>query len=161
MIKKVFNNIEEYILLPSFMFSVALIFFQVIMRYIFQNSLSWSEELARYIFIWQLWLGISYAAKNQSHIRITMIQNILNDKQKKILETFALVVWFAFGCFVAAQGTQIALQIKAFGQTSAALGLPMEYAYIAVPVGATLMNIRLVQNLLRLYRPQPKEVLAE
>jgi TRAP-type C4-dicarboxylate transport system permease small subunit len=140
------------------MFSVALIFVQVVMRYVFLHSLSWSEELARYIFVWQLWLGVSYAAKNQSHIRIRIIENALNEGQKKILETVAIVIWFAFGCFVIVQGYKIAVQIGAYKQTSSALGLPMVYAYMAVPVGATLMNIRLIQNLVLLYRPKAEEV---
>ena len=55
MLKKLWDNLEEYILVYSMMFSVALVFVQVIMRYVFSNSLSWSEELARYLFLWQIW----------------------------------------------------------------------------------------------------------
>ncbi|MDR1245902.1 MAG: TRAP transporter small permease [Clostridiales Family XIII bacterium] len=157
-IKKFLDNFEEYILLPSLAFSLALIFFQVVMRYVFMNSLSWSEELARYIFIWQLWLGVSYAAKKQCHIRIRILEGALNEKQKKILETIVIVIWFGFGCFIAVQGYLIAARIGAYGQTSSALGLPMVYAYMAVPVGAVLMNIRLIQNLVILYRPNKAEL---
>jgi TRAP-type C4-dicarboxylate transport system permease small subunit len=151
-VKKILNNIEEYILVPSFMFSVVLISTQIVMRYVFRQSLSWSEELARYVFIWQLWLGVSYAAKNHSHIRIKIIENALNNRQLMILETVVTVIWFAFGCFVIVQGYSVAMRIGAYHQTSSALGLPMVYAYMAVPVGATLMNIRLVQNLIIMYR---------
>ncbi|MDR2088710.1 MAG: TRAP transporter small permease [Clostridiales Family XIII bacterium] len=161
-IKRILDHFEEYILLPSLTFSVGLIFVQVVMRYVFQHSLSWSEELARYIFVWQLWLGVSYAAKNQSHIRITIIENFLNEAQRKILETIVIVIWFGFGCFVIVQGYKIAMQIGAYGQTSSALGLPMVYAYMSVPVGASLMNIRLIQNLVGLYckpnKPKALEV---
>ena len=55
----IWNKIEEYFLVYSLILMVALVFIQVIMRYIFNNSLSWSEELVRYIFIWQIWLGAS------------------------------------------------------------------------------------------------------
>ncbi|MDR1573659.1 MAG: TRAP transporter small permease [Clostridiales Family XIII bacterium] len=156
-VKKFIDNFEEYILLPSLVFTLALIFLQVVMRYVFHNSLSWSEELARYFFIWQLWIGVSYAAKKQCHIRIKLIENALNEMQKKILETVVIVIWFGFGCFVIVQGYAIAMQIGAYGQTSSALGLPMVYAYMAVPVGATMMNARLIQNLVLLYRPSRAE----
>jgi TRAP-type C4-dicarboxylate transport system permease small subunit len=161
-IKKILNSFEEYLLLPSLMFSVGLIFVQVVMRYVFHNSLSWSEELARYIFVWQLWLGVSYAAKNQSHIRITVIEKFLSAQLRKVLETLVIVIWFGFGCFVIVQGYKIAMQIGAYGQTSSALGLPMVYAYMSVPVGAALMNVRLIQNLVLLFyepnKPKVREV---
>ena len=63
MLKKWFDNAEEYLLVGSLAFNVVLVFFQVVMRYVFQNSLSWSEELARYIFLWQTWVGASYAVE--------------------------------------------------------------------------------------------------
>ena len=44
--------------------------FQVIMRYVFHSSLGWSEELARYMFVWLVFIGISYGAKVMRHIKI-------------------------------------------------------------------------------------------
>lgn len=160
MLKKIWEHFEEYILISSLMFSVALLFFQVLMRYLFDNSLSWSEELARYIFIWQLWLGISYAAKNCSHLRITLIQNILSEKGKIILESIALVIWIGFMCFIVMKSSDLMIQIASYGQKSPALRFPMEYAYAAIPVGGVLTIIRLIENLINLWRSK-KGVQAE
>lgn len=52
-----YNSLEAHLLVISLAFTTLLIFVQVVMRYVFNNSLSWSEELARYVFIWQIWLG--------------------------------------------------------------------------------------------------------
>ena len=41
MLKKIWYHLEEFILLPVLVFQVVLIFIQVIMRYVFSNSLSW------------------------------------------------------------------------------------------------------------------------
>ncbi len=151
---KVLNNFEEIFLLPSFCFSVALLFMQVVFRYVFKNSLTWSEELARYIFIWQLWIGISYCTKNGTHIRVTVLKDLLSAKANRILEVIVIIIWFAFGCFVIYQGYEVAMRIASFGQKSPAMQLPMVYAYMAIPVGATLMNIRLVQNLIKLLKEE-------
>ncbi len=44
---------------------VILITVQVVMRYVFQNALSWSEELTLWTFIWFIWIGIAYAFKEK------------------------------------------------------------------------------------------------
>ena len=51
---KALNKTEEVVLVAMFALMVAIIFIQVIMRYVFQNSLYWSEELGKFLFIWQL-----------------------------------------------------------------------------------------------------------
>ncbi|MDD2493632.1 MAG: TRAP transporter small permease [Tissierellia bacterium] len=150
----VLDRIEEIFLLPTISFSVGLLFMQVIFRHIFNNSITWSEELARYLFIWQIWIGISYCAKNGTHIRITLLKDLLSDKANRILEIIVIIVWFGFGCFVIYQGYNVVMRIASFGQKSPALQMPMEYAYLSIPVGATLMNIRLVQNLFRLLKKE-------
>ena len=64
MLKKIDNHLEDLLMVVLLCVMSLLIFVQVIMRYIFNNSLSWSEELARYLFpnefvlIFALW-GIS------------------------------------------------------------------------------------------------------
>lgn len=76
MLKKIWYHLEEFILLPILVFQLGLIFVQVVLRYGFSYSLSWSEELARYLFVWLMWLGVSYAARNRTHLRVTMIREI-------------------------------------------------------------------------------------
>ena len=48
-IGNIYNNLEEYLLVVSLVINVLLVFLQVIMRTVFKNSLTWSEELSRYI----------------------------------------------------------------------------------------------------------------
>ena len=66
-IGNIYNNLEEYLLVVSLVINVLLVFLQVIMRTVFKNSLTWSEELSRYIFIWQIWLGASIAWEQVLH----------------------------------------------------------------------------------------------
>ena len=56
------------------------------MRYFFGNAIKWSEELARYIFLWQIWLGASYGVKKSKHIRIDIIFNKLSKNAAYNLE---------------------------------------------------------------------------
>jgi TRAP-type C4-dicarboxylate transport system permease small subunit len=156
MMKKIWYHLEEIFLLPSLVFSVALIFLQVVMRYIFGNSLSWSEELARYLFVWQIWIGVSYAARNRTHLRITIVKDKLGPQASKILELVITIIWIGFAIFVAVKGFTLVMKVARFNQLSAALQLPMMYVHLAVPVGCTLMIIRLLENTVKDYRQGKK-----
>lgn len=155
MIKYVWNHLEEIFLLPSFVFSVALIFIQVVMRYVFDNSLSWSEELARYLFVWQIWIGVSYAARNRSHLRITVLRDLLGPTGKKVLELLVTVIWIGFGVFIAIKGIELVMRVAKFNQLSSALQMPMMYVHLAVPVGCGLMVIRLIENTVKDFKCPP------
>jgi len=155
---KIWDHLEEYFLVPSLMLSVALVFIQVIMRYVFKNSLSWSEELSRYLYVWQTWIGVSYSARNGSHLRITMLRDRLPKNGQMILELFVNLVWIAFGIFIIVQGMRAISVISAYGQTSSALQIPMQICYYSIPVGMFLMCIRLVErNVKNFFLPRKTE----
>jgi TRAP-type C4-dicarboxylate transport system permease small subunit len=152
---KIWNRLEEILLVSSLAFTVGLIFIQVLMRYVFQNSLSWSEELARYLFLWQIWLGASFAVKEQAHLRIGALVDNVPPKAKRAMEFAALLAWFAFSLFLAVKGSELALLLLKRGQVSPAMRMPMAYAYASVPVGSALMAIRLVEEMVRFFRRPP------
>jgi len=141
---KIYDKFEENLLYMSLVFSVTLIFVQVVMRYVFSNSLSWSEEVARYVFIWQTWIGASYAVRKKRHLRVEALVDIFHGMPRKILELIVLALWIFFGCFLVFKGYQLTMMISMRGQISAALGMPMAVAYAAVPVGSFFMTVRLI-----------------
>lgn len=145
----VWNHLEELILVPSFMFSTALVFIQVIMRYVFHNSLTWSEELVRYIYIWQCWIGVAYAVQTGSHLRITLVRDRMGAKGQQILEIIVRIIWVGFALFICYQGIQAVNIIMSFGQKSSAMRIPMQFVYMAVPVGMILMSIRLIEKTIK------------
>ena len=135
------------------MFSVALLFIQIVMRYVVGRSLSWSEELARYIFLWQVWLGTSFAVRENRHIRIDIIPNMLkkNERTWARFEFFVTLIWLGFAIFLTYQGFMLtSIQIE-INQLSAALRIPMSLAYASVPVGCGMMSLRLIGRLITLY----------
>ena len=151
MLKKIWYHLEEFILLPILVFQVVLIFAQVVLRYIFSSSLTWSEELARYLFVWLMWFGVSYAARNRSHLRITMIRDKFSPNIAAKIECVITIVWLLFGIWVVYKGCQMVQSIIQYKQVSAALQLPMQYAYAGVPLGAGLMCLRLIEILCQDY----------
>lgn len=151
-VKKIWDHFEEYLVVPMLALSACIIFLQVIMRYVFQNSLSWSEELARFLFIWEIWLGVSYATKRKSQLRITIIRDRLPKALYNAVELVVTLAWFAFGVFLVVTGFDMCARVAELGQRSTALRIPMQYVYVSIPLGALLMDIRLVENTIFLVR---------
>lgn len=129
-----------------------LVFIQVVMRYVFSNSLSWSEEMARFIFLWLSWIGASYAVRERSHFRVEMFANMIKGRNRVCFEYFVLIVWFIFSFVLTWYGTEVLLFLYDTGQTSAAMDLPMTIPYASVPVGCGLMCARLIVEMYKLHK---------
>ncbi|MDR3331170.1 MAG: TRAP transporter small permease [Synergistaceae bacterium] len=145
------NNLEERVLVISLMFNLGLILVQVVMRYVFSASLSWSEELARYIFLWQIWVGTSWGVKERRHIRVDALPRALGEKGRFRLEVVVLLIWALFSTFIAYKGGQLCRVLFTRNQLSPAMRIPIVYAYLSVPAGCALMAIRLFAELYKLF----------
>ncbi len=140
--------LEERILVASLVVNTLLIFCQIIMRGAFNSSLSWSEELSRYIFIWQIWLGADFAYACHEHIRVEMIYKWLpGPKAKNILDIFVLVVWFAFSLFLTIKGFDLCQSMVSRNTLSSGMRLPLAYVYASLPVSSLFLSLRLVYSL--------------
>jgi TRAP-type C4-dicarboxylate transport system permease small subunit len=122
------------------------------MRYVFSNSLSWSEEMARFIFLWLSWIGASYAVRERGHFRVMMFVNMIKGRARIYSEYIILIVWFLFCFLLAWYGTKLIMFLHDTGQISAAMQIPMTLPYMSAPVGSVLMCIRLIIEIYKLHR---------
>mgnify|MGYP004473478123 CR=1 FL=1 len=157
MIRKIWDHLEENILIASYLVVIPILTAQVISRYVLGHSLSWSEELARYIFIWQIWLGSSYCVQKNRHIRIDIFTHKLPKGAKNVFETFVAIVSIAFLIFLTFKGIKIVQMVSRMCQTSAALKLPMSYIYACIPVSCILMMIRYIEHIIKMFRSEEME----
>ncbi|MBQ3031119.1 MAG: TRAP transporter small permease [Anaerotignum sp.] len=145
MLKKIWDNLEEFIIVPLIFAMSIIIFIQVIMRYVFQNSLTWSEELARYLFVWLVYFSVSFTARRQKHIRIDAAINLYPKKLRPYIDILSEIIVLAFSIFIAVTGVTVYQKIAWSGQMSPAIGIPMQIVYAAPMVGMALTAIRQVQ----------------
>jgi TRAP-type C4-dicarboxylate transport system permease small subunit len=118
------------------------------MRRGFSRSLSWSEELARYLFIWLIYFGISYGAKIRKHIKIEAFLGIFPKKARPYIEILGDVLFFAFAVFIIYTSFIWVQRQIMLNQASAALHVPMWMIYAAPFVGFTLTAIRQIQTVI-------------
>lgn len=144
LIKNFYNQAEEYLLVTSLAFTVVLVFIQVVMRYVFNQSLSWSEELCRYIFIWQVWLGASLGFRTNQHIAIEMVYDKLKGKLKVIYMLLAYIITLAFNLFLVKYGFDLVGTMISRGTISSGMRIPLYIVYLSVPVSSFIIVLRLV-----------------
>lgn len=146
-ILRYYDSFEEKLLIFSLVFNVILVFTQIVMRSIFNTSLSWSEELSRYIFIWQTWMGVSIAFREGEHIRVNMIYEIIkSEKIKGVIKEIANIIWLVFNLFLAYQGFKLLQSMVQRNALSSGMRLPLVYVYAALPVSAVILSIRMILN---------------
>lgn len=115
---------------------------QVFNRYVLQNSLDWSEELGRYLFIWSVYVGCSYALKEDRHLEVTVIRGYVGPKLKKAVLAVAYLLTIAFCVFCLVYGIQMLMFLAGTGQKTPALEIKMYWIFASVPVGMGLMGVR-------------------
>ena len=123
---------------------VTVTFIQVLFRYVFQLSLAWTEELARFIFMWLASLGAAYAFKTRSHFALRFIADKLSDTGQKILA--ALVTLLMSGFLLVFIWKAIEYVQSVSGQIGPSTSLPMAVPYFSAVVGGVLMLYYVIRN---------------
>jgi TRAP-type C4-dicarboxylate transport system permease small subunit len=114
----------------------------VLFRYVFAQPLQWSEELARYLFIWLSILGATLALHRKGHFGLDFFHKMLSSRSQRTLKipVFLLMGIVVFVIFFHG----IILVQKTTLQESPAMGVSMGWAYASLPVGGALMAIHLI-----------------
>lgn len=148
-ILKTYDNLEEKLLIFSLALNVLIVFFQVIMRSLFNTSLSWSEEITRYIFIWQIWMGASIAYRENEHIRVNLIFSVAKSKTaKKFINILVDIIWLAFNLALVYIGFKLLASIHSRNAVSSGLRLPLIYVYAALPISSIIISIRQIIDII-------------
>ena len=111
---------------------------EVVFRYAIQQSLIFSDELARYLFIWATFLGASLALRRGQHIGLELGLHA----RSRLLRLAVRIMVGAF--LVVLLWTSTELVPTMWAQRSTTLGISMGWIFLALPVGALLMLLQLV-----------------
>ena len=152
--KKVFRAITdnfEVVLMSLCLTVIAIIIMlQVIMRYVFVNTLAWPEELARYLFIWLAYLGLSYGVKMKSHLRIDIVETLV-PALKRPIEYIGDMIFLGFCIFMIPVGIDLLQFMWGSWQTSPAMGIPMFFVSLSLFAGLVLSILRFIEKYVCLF----------
>jgi len=144
-----YDKLEKNVLIGSLLASTLILFLQVVMRKVFNNSLSWSEELTRYIFMWQIWCGISIAQRQGRHIQVDLIFMLVKGQGQKAVRILATILNIGFCCFMVYVGCLVVQSHLSMHTLSPAMRLPLWIVYLSLPFSFLVTMIRYIQALIK------------
>lgn len=124
---------------------------QIIFRYVFNASLSWSEELALFLFTWVVLLAGSVGVREHMHVRLVLVRNCFPPFGRKCFDFFAESLAVAFGLLLLVKGWDYIEITAAQGMVSAAVRYPLQFLYLAAPLAGTLIVFHGGINLMHLF----------
>ena len=140
------ENLEEVLLVIALAAMAVIMGIQVIARYIFGASLSWSEELTRYIFIWAGFLSVSYCTKKCISIKVEQFVAMFPKRGKALFKLVNHTIELVFFCYMIPYAFLYLRSAIESGQVSPACGIPMYYIQAAPFVCFILAAFRIVQR---------------
>lgn len=156
-IKTLDEKLEPFLIVVLTITFVIIVLMEVFRRYVLHNPSSWSDETARYIFIYVVYLAAAWAIKSGSHIKMDIIMSFVNEKWKFILRTFGNLVFALCAVTIIANSIPVIdlhfqMGNLAESRALAELNFNLGYAYIALPLGWGLVLIRLIQSQIIMYK---------
>jgi len=145
-VRKFLNEIEIYLgaVASGAMFLV--LFAQVVSRYVFNRAFSWSEELALILFVWSIYFGACAAIRRHQHLRLEILLDKVNPKNRLILDLVGNFFFAVFSCIVMFGIMPIVIRLFRSGTATAVIGIPKWINYSILPTMFGLMLLRLAQD---------------
>jgi len=114
----------------------------VVSRYVFNSAITFTDELNMIFIVVVTYAGLSYAARNGRHIRMSAIYDAMPPKTRKVLMIVMASVTSAFMFFLSFYSYHYIVEVYQSGRILPALGLPVFYIYLWVPVGFFLTGLQ-------------------
>lgn len=141
---KILTFFEEWTLFISVIVALLALFVNVVLRYGFNYSLAWSEELVREVIIYTTFIGCSAAVKNRSMIKIDASVQLL-PKLKMPLTYFSNFVTMIFAGLMMYYGLMMMMLQYRTHQKTIIMEIPLVILYAILPLMGVMMLIRSIQ----------------
>ncbi len=145
------KEVEYYVVMYCMVLLILLSTLQIFSRFLLNFSLSWTEELSRYLFILMVYVGMSLGFKHRRHVRVEIIDLLVPPNVLKHINTVGEVIVIVVLALIGYSSIAIVKNAYASSQTSPALMLPMFLVYSIIPVMFAITIVRIVQVILARY----------
>jgi TRAP-type transport system small permease protein len=126
------------------------VFGNVVLRYVFNSGLTWSEEMSRYFFVWMVFLGAIAALKDKMHLGVDIVVNALPKTLQKIVFIISNAV-VLYLLWLILEGSW-KMTILNMNSTGPATGMPLSYLYGIGIVSSLWMMVLIIFSVFKALR---------
>lgn len=141
-LNRIVDWIENILVTSLMLIATVVAILQVIARYVFNNSLFWSEELILYSPITMSFLTMGMGVRYASHISVDAVYAFASPRTAKLLQIGAVCLGLAFAAVLVWYGSRLVMNTSRMGQMSPAMRIPVGYIYAVIPLSGAFMVLR-------------------
>lgn len=145
-LKKLNQNLERWLMFLLLAGMTLVLGIQIFFRFVLNNSLTWSEELARFMFIWSAFLSIGFCLKEGISLKIDTLISLFPKRVQAVLLLLCDLLMVVFFLYMIPSAWEFAYASVRNGQTSAACGIPMYFVQGSLVSGFALAAFRAGQG---------------
>ena len=141
------RNLERWVVIASYLVITAIIFVEVIRRFVFQLQAPWSTTLPPYLFLVMTWFGAAYNAKLRSHLSFDEVRSLMPTGGRFACVTLDTVLWLGLSLIVVTTTLrQTANSASNFQILLGTDNVMQWWFYAAVPLSWLMLSTRVVEN---------------
>ncbi|MDA9556978.1 TRAP transporter small permease [Vibrio sp.] len=129
--KNKFNKANQFIVAVLATLLILDVWLGVLDRYILKLQLVWVEELARYIMIWAILMAVPCCTAGREHMGLEFVVKRFSFITQQVIKCIVGLITLSFFAYICYLG--ITFAAKGSSQLSTVFGMPMAYAYAAIP----------------------------
>jgi TRAP-type C4-dicarboxylate transport system permease small subunit len=139
---------EDWIAFVIFWSLAFIVFLQFFTRYVLNDSLAWTEEIARYGLMWIVFIGGIMVTRRNTHIAVELLSNVMQPGPARaaLLALVDFIKLFFLGLLA---WLSLTITERMHLQRMTVFDLPMSYVYGGVAVGCIFMFVRQAINVWR------------
>lgn len=143
------NEVLKNVSVALMLFLLFLTFANVVGRYVFSRSIFFADEMARFIFVWIVFLGIAKIVRDKRQVAVTLLTDkIAGRLSGLVVESIIAICGLVFLIIVFIGGVILSKTMMFY--SSAALDIPMGLVYLAIPIGSGLTILFHILNYVEL-----------
>lgn len=147
-LKKIWCEFELYLMVVLMIGFIFTVFWGIVSRVLLRAPASWTEEMARIMFIWMVFLGLSYSTLRGTHIQVTFLTDALfKGKARQVLELVIYLITLGIFGWLLVTGIQYVEYCSAV--KTPAMQLPRSWFVSILPLTGALMVIRTAYQIVR------------
>ena len=139
---------EDWLAMLIFWSLAFIVFLQFFTRYVLNDSLAWTEEIARYGLMWVTFIGGAMVTRRKTHIAVELLSNLLPAGPIRVA-LLVLVDVITLGFLALLAYFSVTITERMASQWMTVFELPMSYVYAGVALGCIGMFLRQAQNVWR------------